>query len=322
MDWNDVRHFLALARHGSVRAAGAALGVSHSTVARRIEALEVQLTARLFDRTREGFALTEAGHNMLPRAERIELEMAALERNLVGRDTRLSGPVALTCCDTYVARLLLRELLPFCQDHPDIELQWTTDSRAFDLTKREADIAVRILAQGAQPPEFLIGQKLVPLVVANYVARAHADRLDPDLPGTAPRWLATDPRAIIEQMIATGSYPTVPAWGGFSSLDLLVGAAKEGVGLVMLPTYVGDAEPALRRLAQPDLRHLADLWLLSHPDLRKNTRLRMTRSHVADGLRRHMALFSGDLPIQPGRFARATAGPKNATSGGQSLEVQ
>lgn len=79
MDWNDVRHFLALARTGSVRAAGASLGVSHSTVARRVEALEAQLGTRLFDRHRDGYLLTAEGRQMLPSAERVEHEMAALE---------------------------------------------------------------------------------------------------------------------------------------------------------------------------------------------------------------------------------------------------
>ncbi len=89
MDWNDVRHFLALARCGSVRAAGASLGVSHSTVARRVEALETRLSARLFDRNRDGYTLTEAGRQMLPGAERVERELAALERGLVGQGAPL-----------------------------------------------------------------------------------------------------------------------------------------------------------------------------------------------------------------------------------------
>ena len=122
MDWNDLRHFLALARLGWARAAGASLGVSHSTVVRRVEALEVRLSARLFDRNREGYSLTEAGRQMLPGAERVEREMATLERGLVGQDERLEGSVAVTCCDNYVARLLLAHMTPFCELYPDIEL--------------------------------------------------------------------------------------------------------------------------------------------------------------------------------------------------------
>lgn len=292
MDWNDVRYFLALARLGSVRAAGASLGVSHSTIARRIEALEAELASRLFDRNRDGYTLTDAGRRMLPGAERIELEMSALERELIGQDERLAGSVAVTCSDHYVSDILIRELRTFCDSFSEIELCFTSDSRPFDLSKREADVAVRALATGSQPPEHLIGTKLVPVVVANYVASAHAERLDPDREGTRPRWVSFDDRKLHETLIAGSSYPHVRPWGAFSSLELMVQAAREGLGLAMLPTYVGDREPALRRLLRPDLRHVADLWLLSHVDLRDNARFRATRAGITRALKNHLPLFA------------------------------
>jgi len=300
MDWNDLRYFLALARLGSVRAAGASLGVSHSTVARRVEALEIRLAARLFDRNRDGYTLTDAGRRMIPGAERVERELAALERELVGQDERLAGPVSLTCCDEYVSEVLIRELTSFCADYPEIELCITTDSRPFDLSKREADIAVRTLAVGTQPPEHLLGVKLAPVVVASYVAIAHAERLDPEREGSSPRWVAFESRKLAETMIAQSSYPDVPPWGAFSSLSLMVQAARSGLGIVMLPTYVGDSEAALRRLARPDLRHAANLWLLSHIDLRDNVRFRAARRQVVSALKTHLPLFRGDGRTSPG----------------------
>lgn len=294
MEWNDVRYFLALARLGSVRAAGATLGVSHSTVARRVEALEARLATRLFDRHRDGYVLTEAGRQMLPGAERVESEMAALERSLLGQDERLAGTVALTCCDTFVASLVLTALAPFCEQHPDIDLSINTDSRPFDLAKREADLAVRALVRGGRPPEYLLGKKLVPVTIASYVARAHADRLDPERAHAAPRWLSFAQRPQFELLVAGTSYPDLPVWGGLSSLELMVHAAREGLGLVMLPTYVGDPQPGLQRLQKPDLRHLADLWVLCHPDLRDNVRIRAIRTQVAEALQRHAPLFRGD----------------------------
>ncbi len=294
--WDDIRFFLALARLGSVRAAGANLGVSHSTVARRVEALEARLGARLFDRSRDGYQLTEAGRQMLPGAERVESELAALERGAVGQDERLAGSVSLTSCDNYVAGLLLRVLVDFCAAHPGIELAVTSDSRAFDLARREADLAIRTLARGAEPPPYLIGRRLLPVVVANYVATAHAERLDPESAAGQVRWLAFADRTNHAAMVAGSSYPNLPPWGAFSSLDLLVAATLQGLGVVMLPTYVGDAEPGLQRLPKPDLRHLADLWLVSHPDLRDNARLRAARAAITSGLRHHEPLFRGDAP--------------------------
>ncbi|MFK7999671.1 MAG: LysR family transcriptional regulator [Polyangiales bacterium] len=294
MDWNDVQHFLALARLGSVRAAGASLGVSHSTVARRVEALEAQLSARLFDRNRDGYVMTAAGEEMLPRAERVEAEMAALERGLVGKDERLSGVVSITCCDHFVSRIVLRELAELCQRYPDIELTLVSDSRPFDLSKREADIALRILGKDMQPPEHLIGTKLVPLTLCNYVGREHAGRLDAEAADTSARWVSFDTRKIHERLINSGSYPRIRPWGNYSSVELLTQAVVEGHGIGMLPTYAGDATPELCRLKNTDLRHVADLWLLSHPDLRDNARLRAVRAAMVEGFRRHNALFVGE----------------------------
>jgi DNA-binding transcriptional LysR family regulator len=295
MDWNDVRYFLALARLGSVRAAGASLRVSHSTVARRIEMLEERLSARLFDRTRDGYVLTDVGRQTLPAAERIEEQMAALERGAVGHDEKLAGRVALTCCDPFVSRLVLGELRTFFDAHPEIELAVTVDARPFDLGKREADLAIRALRVGQQPPEHLIGTKVAPLVLASYVAIAHEARLDPDRAGARPRWIGFDQRKVQEGFIAESRHPTVPPWGAFGSIELALQGAEDGLGIGMLPTYVGDRAPTLRRLARPDLRHAADLWLLSHPDLRDHARTKAMRAHIAEAFRTHAALFRGDL---------------------------
>jgi DNA-binding transcriptional LysR family regulator len=316
MDWDDVRHFLALSRAGSVRAAGASLKVSHSTVARRVEALEARLAARLFDRTRDGYTLTEAGRRMLEAAERVEREMSDLERGLVGVDERLEGPVALTCSDHFIAGLLLPELAEFCRAFPGIELCLTVDPRPYDLSRREADLALRVLAHGAQPPEHLVGGKLAPVVLASYVAAAHADRVDPAHGSPSARWLSFEQRKIHEGLIAESSYPEAPPWGRFTTVELLVMAAREGLGAVMLPTYVGDREPALRRLARPDLRHVADLWMLSHPDLRDNVRLRALRDRVRRALSQHRPLFQGE-----GWCAAAPEGPANAPSAPAGLRL-
>jgi len=294
MDWNDVRHFLALARLGSVRAAGASLGVSHSTVARRVDALEGELGVRLFDRHRDGYLLTDAGRDVLPRAERIEREMAALERGIVGRDERLEGPVRVTVCDPWVSSFLVPELAALADANPGLRVELGIDSRKLDLSKREADIAVRALGVGSLPPEHLLGRTLAPLHMASYVAVEHAARRAPE--GTEPRWIGFDDPRMMKMMVDASSYPELEVWGAFGTLTCMVQAAHAGVGIAMLPTYVGDPDPKLRRLAQPDLRHMADLWLLSHPDLRDNARLALARDVIAEVFAARGALFRGDAP--------------------------
>lgn len=316
MDWDDVRHFLALARSGSARAAGAALGVSHSTIVRRIDAFEARLEVRLFDRTRDGYALTAAGHQMRPRAERVEQEIAAIERQLAGQDERLAGTVSITCCDSYVSNLVLGELAGFIGRHPGIELSVVNDGRIFDLSRREADVALRVVRAGEQPQPSLIGRKLVPLKMASYVARDRAAQLDPDRGAISARWVSFDDRRMMEWLVSESSHPELPIWGAFGTLELMHQTARRGLGIVMLPTYVGDSDRHLVRLAQPDLRHLADIWIVSHPDLRDNARLRATRSALTEGLLHHRALFEGDRcadaptgsEITPGEAAAGSLG--------------
>lgn len=291
MDWDDVRHFLALARTGSVRAAGSSLGVSHSTVARRVEGLEARLRTRLFDRNRDGYVLTDAGREMLPGAERVERELVQIERGLAGGDARMQGSVSLTCCDAWVSAMLVPALAALCGDHPGLEVAIANDARPFDLSKREADIALRVLGVDASPPEHLIGRPLVPVTLCSYVAAEHAGRL---APGTdAARWLAFDDRKTTGLMVGGSSHPDVPVWGSFSSLETISQAAHAGLGWAMLPTYVGDADPALERLDPPDLRHVADLWLLYHPDLRDNARVRAARECAAQAILTHAPRFGG-----------------------------
>ena len=292
MDWDDVRYFLALARTCSVRAAGTSLGVSHSTVARRVEALEERLAVRLFDRNRDGYVLTVAGHEMVSGAERVEREMAALERGLVGKDARLAGPIRVTCTDPFIARLLLEALVPLCALHPGIELFFDADSRNLDLSKREADIAVRAVGLSMLPPEHLIGKRLAPIVVCSYAARAHVDKLDPERGGVL-RWLGSHLRGVTEELVARSSYPDTPIWGTFDSMEVTLEAARAGLGAVMLPTYACDPDPSLVRLVKPDRRHLADFWLLSHGDLRDNARLRAAREHILRAISERAPLFAG-----------------------------
>lgn len=303
MDWNDVQYFLALSRLGSVRAAGADLGVSHSTVARRVEALERDLCVRLFDRTRDGYQLTAAGLQMIPSAHRVEREMSSLSLELAGRDERLAGPIRLTCCDHYVSELIIGHLSTLCDSFPDIEIEMVTGSRSFDLTKREADIAVRTLGADAEPKTHLMGRKLAQIHCANYIAVEYEGRLDPDIEGSCPRWISFGDRKTMEMMVASSSYPDLPYWGAFSSLELMVQATRAGLGMAILPCYVADCDPALRRLRQSDIRYVANLWVLCHPDLRTNARFRAARSCVAEALSSKADLFQGRLglpyPPQP-----------------------
>jgi DNA-binding transcriptional LysR family regulator len=292
MDWDDLRYFLALSRAGSVRAAGSALGVSHSTVARRVEALEERLSVRLFDRTSEGYALTDSGRQMVPSAELLEEEVNALERSILGRDERFDGVVRVTCADAYLSELVVRELAPFCKKYPEIDLEITHSYRSFDLSKREADIALRIYRMDKQPPEHLLGRKLTTVAYANYVSRAHEERLDPER-SDGSRWLGWSERSVDEVWARNSSYPKLPVWGSFGSTALQLQAAHAGLGVANLPCYVADDDPNLRRLKKDDLKTWYDIWMLSHPDLRDTARLRAVRELLTASFKRETPRFLG-----------------------------
>jgi DNA-binding transcriptional LysR family regulator len=268
--------------------------VSHSTVARRVEALEARLGVRLFDRHRDGYLLTDAGHEMVLGAERVEGEMAAIERGLAGQDARLEGPVRVTCTDPFIASILLRCLAGLCEEHPGLELELDANARNLDLSKREADIAVRALFPNATPPDHLIGRRLVPITLCSYAGRLYAAKFDSEQGARSLRWLGSGQPKLMEEVVASSSYPEAPIWGEFESMEVMAAAARLGLGAVMLPTYAGDSDPGLTRLSKPDLRHVADFWLLSHYDLRDNARLRAARESITRGLTEHLRLFRGE----------------------------
>jgi DNA-binding transcriptional LysR family regulator len=300
VDWEDVSYFLTLLREGSVRAAGARLTVSHSTVARRVEALEEKLQVRLFDRTPDGYSLTDAGRLMVAGAERVETEMSALERGLLGQDERLEGTVRVTCTDSYLSDLITRSLAELCAQYPAIELEITTSYRTFDLSKREADIALRLFRPQKRPADHLLGKKLVSVAYGNYVAIAHAERLDPELVGNETRWLGWNEPGLDEVWLRETSYPKVPLWGRFGTVELQLQATHAGLGIANLPCVTADRDPGLRRLASADVRTYFDIWMLSHPDLRDTARLQRARELITCAVQAEGPWLRGERPASPG----------------------
>ena len=142
-EWDDLRIFLAILRGRSVRAASKLLNVSHSTVSRRLQAMEEQIGIKLFVRQPEGFVLTEVGEAMVERAERIESEILSLEREVFGRDAMLSGPVRISAPPLLAQHLLMPILAEFTELYPEIEIDMDATFDVADLRRRYADIAIR-----------------------------------------------------------------------------------------------------------------------------------------------------------------------------------
>lgn len=293
MDWDDVRFFLALARAGSVRGAGTALGVSHSTVARRIDLFEKKIGVRLFDRTPTGYKVTTAGDDMIASAARMEVDMSSLERRLLGQDTRLAGDICITFPDSLTSDILMPDIAAFSKEYPEIDLELVLSYRVFDLSKREADIALRMLRCDSTPPEHLIGRKLTSIYYAHYASKAYLAAHDLQGNPSAASWVRWDERARFPGWVQESLLPDIPGKNNLANGMMQVQAAKAGLGIASLPCFAADREPDLVRLPGSIHRPYFDMWILSHPDLRETTRLRIFRDYITKAILRKSPLYEG-----------------------------
>lgn len=292
MDWDDLRHVLAVARRGTLSAAARDLGVNHSTVYRRIRAIEGRLGVRLFERHRDGYTPTAAGEEAMALAERVEGEVDGLSRRLAGRDTRPAGTVRVTTTDTLMSGVLGPLVRGFRAAHPEIDLEIGAENRVLSLSRRDADIAVR---PGTAPPDTLVGRRVARIATAIYGAAGYLESAPPAGDLAAHAWIAPDDSLghLGAARWLRSTLPAVRPALRANSLLAMTSAAEAGVGLALLPCFLGDASPALRRLGPPLDALATDLWLLTHRDLREVARIRAFMEFADRELRRKGALFEG-----------------------------
>ncbi len=286
MDWEDIKIFLALMRTGTVRTAAEKLGVSHSTVARRIEAMEQKLSVRLFDRLPSGYIVTPVGEDMLKVAEQVETDLGGLERRILGHDHKLAGRIRVTMVDALAAGLLMPHLTEFTEKYPDIDLEIDVTYDTANLSNREADVAIRF---SQNPPELLIGRRMITCSTAAYASQEYLGQHDLSTPEKA-RWIGFGPHDWVKK----SQFPNIPVKGKFVSLMVQLEACKRGMGIGMLPCFLGDPEPALQRISAPEPNVNFDLWLLTHPDTRTNARIRVFKDFIADAIKSHRKLLEGN----------------------------
>lgn len=299
-DWDDARYFLAVHRQGSLSAAGRQLKVEQSTVGRRISALEEALGVRLFDRTPDGFVLTPAGEGLLPRFERIEEEVFAVEREAGGREARLSGTVRLTAPENlgsfFVAPLLAR----FRTQYPEIALELVADNRTLSLSKREADVALR-LSRPTQP--LLVTRKLAEVGTALYASEGYlashgrprqAEFSGHDFIGFDETYQPIDETRWLTQHSKGARFVFKS-----NSVRTMLSAALAGMGLVLLPCYVAEGFASLVRLLPPSKVVRRELWLVLHKDLRHSARIRALSEFLLQETRKHSAVLAGSAKPSP-----------------------
>lgn len=290
-DWDDLRLFLAVARSGTLSGAARTLGVNHSTVFRRIGAFEAALGVRLFERQPTGYLLTPAGEEMQAGALRVEEEIAGLSRKVTGQDLRLSGTVRVTTIDMLAFGLLPRHLADFRKAYPGIEIELIVGNATLNLSRREADVALRV---GNEPPESLVGRRAGRLVFAVYGSADYcSENTEPDL--ARHNWIGFDAEhaALVHRF--SSFLPEVKPALRANSVAAAVAATKAGLGLAPLPCGIADLEPDLVRVAPLPDNFTLDLWLLTHEDLRRTARIRAFLDFVADALMKEAPLLEGRL---------------------------
>ena len=281
MDWDDLKVLLALSRRGSARGAAQDLGVSNSTITRRLDDLEHRLQAHLFDRTPDGYRLTAAGEQLLPTAEHVEELMLAAERRITGGDRELRGSIRLSLPPGGSLEFLVARLAGFAQEYPGIELELTATLDAADLARREADIAVRVMPAGVAPPDYLIGRCLASLSASAYV---HRDLLNPDDPKDVSHlgWIGKRGQNQKEEWLAVTDWPENPVRHAIADLSLLVSAVRAKMGMAYMPCFLAYGDQDIVRVPGASVVHNSDMWVLTHKDLRLSARLRVVREVIAE----------------------------------------
>ena len=292
-NWDDVRLFLQLTREGSARAAATSLGISHSTVVRRVENLESALGVRLFDRDFTGYRPTAAGETLLTSAISAEDALLTADRQLQGQDARLTGEIRLTTPDILANFFLMPHIIEFSKQYPEIELAMLVSYDLLDLARQEADVAIRVMGLDRSPPEDLVGRKIVTATSCYYATAEYLDEHDPWNSETSARWIGWNDEERFPDWVQKSPFPHIPAHGKLNNVMLQANAARHGLGLTLLPTFFGDATDGLIRIPACEPYPNYDIWMLSHPDLRDAARHRTFRAFVAEAFEQNQQVLLG-----------------------------
>jgi DNA-binding transcriptional LysR family regulator len=283
MDWDHFKHFLAIARTGSLTAAARMLKSSPATVGRRVTALEKELGTRLFDRRQSGYSLTESGKLIRVKAEDMEDAVISAERETLGHDLRATGKVRVTASDDIATHLIGPSLGQFRRLYPGITLEIVARMDVVNLSRRDADIALR----GVRPTA---GDVVVrPAGIWPYGLYASSDYCEAH--GLKPGKFELSRLAIItwtEQHanLRGGPWLAKHARGAAVALTsdsarVHFAACKAGAGVAILPSRVADRDPDLTCLLRPDNVLSLELVLVVHRELSRMARIRAVMDFLA-----------------------------------------
>jgi DNA-binding transcriptional LysR family regulator len=292
LEWSDLMVILAVCRAGSLSGAARSLGHNHSTIFRKINAIEEKTGVRFFERLSDGYLMTEAGQTAMRYAERIESEVHALGREVLGQDMRLQGKIRVTAPEGISTQIAPRLLAEFCRVNPGISIDMMGGSSALDLSRREADVAIRATPK---PPDTSLGRKVCDFRFAVYSSPQYLEQ-NKDKPTQEQNWCLLEGTVdwlipLVWKKKAHGERQVI-----FSSSmsQAVINATAEGMGFTLMPCYLGDTNDRLVRIGDPLEALTIELWVLTHPDLRHTARVKALLAYLYDELKKQADLFAGN----------------------------
>jgi DNA-binding transcriptional LysR family regulator len=287
LDWEDVRFFAALARHGSLSATARALTVNHATVARRIAALEQALGTKLFKQRPTGYELTPAGRGALEAADTMESAAAALSR--LEPEPTLAGLVRITATPSLAEGFLIPRLASLQRSHSALDLEIVAEPRPISLQRHQSDIALRL---GRPERGELLGRCVAHVGYGFYAAPVWRDRLKE---GAAPSFIGFDEAGsqFPEAQWLTRRFGNPRL--GFRCNNQIgqIAAARAGSGVAMLPRFLAAGDPTLVEVQLSATPPTRELWLLTRRDAQRAARIRVVADFLCDLFRRERTLFKG-----------------------------
>lgn len=284
MSWDDLRYVLALARERTLSGAAQKLSVRHTTVGRRLDEIERALGVRLFDRTPDGYIPTSAGQDLAEVAERVESQVLAAEGRVLGRDIELQGALRVSTMDI-LFRGYHEVFSSFLARYPSVALTISTTDEEVSLTRRQADVALRLTSK---PPEHLLGRKVGKVDFAVYASKKLVAQVGKNAPYDAYPWLNWDERLnrswLDEWLAANAPRARSVVWLDTSTLGLHAAVAA-GIGVHFLACFDADTDPSLQRIGPIEPAFSREVWLLTLRDLRSTSRVLAFMDHVEACLR-------------------------------------
>ena len=277
LDWTDFHLVLQIARHGSVAKACAALGTTHSTVLRKLDTVETRLKTRLFERTRGRYVPTPAGHEIEQAASVFEPLAQLAETRVRGQDMRPSGDVRVAVASILVERLIPGVLVQFRSAFPDVRIELVASRDHVSLSRRDADVAIRVADHA---PAWMIGRKLADVQFKVYALR-RASRQVP-LRSVAAlaqerRWIAfeRDARELKFDRWLARQVPDSSVVLRVDNFSHALSMVRSGLGIALLPAFLEEELPELQPLTPAVTELQTPLWLLTHPELKNTTRIKV-----------------------------------------------